>query len=446
MPVNPIVLGGIVSLVLTLPASGSEWTRRLMEARRLVAEEAYGEAIQAHEDAVKLATGANESSFTVAELRCELGWAMSAAGQSARALDEMSRAMHTLRGSAKPGSSRAACARHLAFHFRNAGNYKEAEALFAEAIEFEEKLSGRQSELARTVLGLAGLESLRGDFARAGQQAQRALTLQQAIADLPPLEMAETYATLALVSRGLRRSADALLYGERELKLRRTHSPAASRDILRALCLLASTNAELKRFSVADRWAKEAEAVLKNGGLVPTDRKQMLLTLAYVSSQRGDLRKAGRLFDEARGLLEAEAQPSSLELAMVWTHIGRIRRKLGEYDSAEQCHKTALSVLNGAVPETHPFLAFGWLDLADTYRLWRRYDAAIEHYRTGLEMAEKFTGKGSPTLATDYEMFASVLRKETPKARRRSISRWRRRRDRIVRMIESWVSPLTSAT
>jgi tetratricopeptide (TPR) repeat protein len=183
---------------------------------------------------------------------------------------------------------------------------------------------------------------------------------------------------------------------------------------------LALTNAELKRFRKPARWSSEIEA------LQATDRKadsnlqlKILMTLAYVSAQQGDLRKAESSFDEARRLIEQQPNPDPMALGTLWTHLGRVRRSQGNYIGSEQCHKTALSVLSGTLPERHLFIAFRWLDLADTYRLLRRYDDAIAHYRKGLTMAEESTGRGSGLLAVDYEMFAQVLRKKSEKAEAR---------------------------
>jgi tetratricopeptide (TPR) repeat protein len=401
----------LLCMVFAITSSAADWQERLDEARRLMKKGAFTEAAVAYRDAARLAVIANRSPATLAAIRCELGWAMSEASEASDGLIEMVAALKTIRSSGDPVLT-ATCARNLAFHFRSSGRYEESKELFQEVIALERKDPGRQSTLGKTLVGLAGLELLRGNHAAALDGARRALLIQERSTEIPSADLAETFALLALVSRALQKPLDALMYSERELALRRRSTQEHSGAILSVLCTLAATNAELRRFSKADHWSKQAEAVLRLDPQSPTDQKaKVLVSLAYVAFQREDLRNAERLYEEALMLLQTEVNPGRLETATVWTHLGRTRRRMGDYAAALQCHRNALSSLKDAVPESHPFVAFGILALAEDFRLLERYEEAAAHYLSGLQMAEEFAGQGNPNLAADYENFAAVLRK-----------------------------------
>jgi tetratricopeptide (TPR) repeat protein len=220
---------------------------------------------------------------------------------------------------------------------------------------------------------------------------------------------------MALISRSRFRTEDAIFYSEREYSLYKNGSAARPAALIRVLALLAAANAELGRLRKANEWIALLESALDaHASTDATLRWRARLTVAYVAAQSGDLRRAESTFEEV-SRLTARANVNPLDLGSMWSHLGRVRRRLGNYSGAEQCHLTSLSILKNAVPESHPFIAYAWLDLADTYRLMRRYDDAIAHYRKGLAMAELFDGRGSGALALDYEMFAAVLQKNRHK-------------------------------
>lgn len=404
----------MLTLFVAVTASGADWTGRVHEARRLMETNSFSEAVAAYQNAAKLANDAKENPATLATIHCELGWAMSEAGDADTAIREMIHALSTLRQSGQDIRV-AVCANHLALHYRTIGRYEESRHLFQEALGIEEKLSGRENQRAKVLIGLAGLELLGGFHARADQHGRRALQLLEKAGPMTA-GIVEACSTLALAARAMERPADAIAFAERELNALRNSPSATPEELIRPMSLLAATNAELKRFRKAAQWTSQIEA------LQTTDeslRLKILMTLAYVSSQQGDMGKAEHSFDEARRLIEQQPNADRMALGTVWMHLGRVRRRQGNYEGSEQCHKTAISMLSGTLPERHPFIAFGWLDLADTYRLLRRYDDAIAHYRKGLTMAEESVGKGSGLLAVDYAMFAEVLRKKNEKAEAR---------------------------
>lgn len=410
---------GVISLFITTIATCADWNPPLHEGRRLRNQRNLPAALRAYQDAVNIATNTGEEPLTIASLRCERGSALSEAGKTSAAIDEMVTAMRTIRISGEPIPV-AVCAYHLATHYQNAGKYWESRDLYREAMAIEEKLPGREIQLARVLVSLADLSTLEGLVEEADKHARSAFRIVEQNPNVTDSDRASTYAMLALTSRGLLRHTESLKYAEREVVLRRRTGLAGSDELIRALCLLAATNAELKRFSKAEEWIRQAQLTLSD---LPPDhtslRAKVVLTAAHVANHGKDLRKAERLFDEARALLETQPDTHRLEVASIWTHLGRTRNRLGNYSGAEHCHSAALGALKDNVPDSHPFIAFAWLDLADTYRLMQRYDDAVAHYRKGLALAEQFAGRGSSSLAVAYYMLGKILEKRKAKAEAR---------------------------
>lgn len=390
-----------------------DWAERLREARQFLDQQAFQQAINSYREVLNIAT-ANEPPLIVAGLRCELGWAMSWAGQAESGLSEMVKALHQIRMSGE-ATPLAICAHLLGLHYRTAGKYDEARHLFHEAIFLEEKSSRREKQLADVLISLAGLETLEGAAGRADEHARRALRILENIPGIDDFELALAYRVNALTSRALFRNEDALRFTEREIHLRRRIGPAEAPELVHAICLMAAIHAEMRRFNKAEEWLRQL-AVHSHRDDV---RLKTSTTAAYVASQRGDLRKAERAFEDAVATMQNQKDASRLELATLWTHLGRTKRRLGNYAGSEQCHWRAMATLQGAKGDTHTFVAFAWLDLADTYRLMRRYEEATTYYRKGLALVEAFAGKASGALAIDYYMFATVLQKRNSKAEAR---------------------------
>ncbi|MCC6344998.1 MAG: tetratricopeptide repeat protein [Bryobacterales bacterium] len=396
-----------VGIVFSLSLAAADPARPLAEARRLLTIEAYPESIAAYKDALSMAIAAQLPPASIATIRCELGYTLAGAGEPSGVI-EMSNALAVLRASGQP-TAIADCAQFLARHLRTNGRFRESRELFLEAVAIEDK-AGRDGALAIVLLNLTRLEFSAGSREGLEYCVRR---LQHLLGTnpgrIPEQLVLPVYTTLALSSRYLYRPEDAIRYAGRAVELGNTAGD--SRELMRSLSVLAATNVELTRLGKAGEWARRLEDLRAAHPAADADFDlEMLVALGYVAYQRGELEKAARLLEEARGLTGKLKHADPITVSTVWTHLGRVRRFQKNYPASEECHRNALAAV-AALPEHHYVRAFAWLDLADTYRLMKRHADAIAYYRKGLTLAGEFLGTGHADLANDYQNFAAVLRK-----------------------------------
>lgn len=399
-----------VLLLLTPLTWAQEWKQRTQHANRLAETGMFQEAVAAYQEAVHLAAAANAPPAAVAALRCHMGSAMVESG-NARGLVEMNQAYATLQPAGELAG--VSCGYSLAHSYRTAGDYAQARKLFAEARTILEKHPATERDMARILIGIAGVDLLEGSLVSAEKHVKAGLLLQTA--NLPPEhpDFIGSYGTMAHVLRALHRPAEAIRYAEQELQVRRKANALQPVDALRTYSLLAAANADLRRLRAAGEWAARMDSTLAAHPSIALDERiRVTSAMGYVALERGELQKAESLFEKVRLLLDQ--QPDPLALATAWTYLGRIKRRRGDFAAAERCHRAALATME-PLPQRQSSSGFLWLDLADTYRLWRRDDDAIRHYRRGLTIVEEQQGAGSPVLARDYEAFAALLHKKKSK-------------------------------
>lgn len=99
-----------------------------------------------------------------------------------------------------------------------------------------------------------------------------------------------------------------------------------------------------------------------------------------------------------------------LELASLYSYMGRIYNRTGGYAEALMCHQKALRLRQENLPSDHSDLAFLYNEIGNIYGKLRKYEIQLKQYNTALNIWEKRLSANHPFVATAYNNVGTAYR------------------------------------
>ena len=313
------------------------------------------------------------------------------AGDPASAAKEIERAAELADGNSCAGAA-------LWLRFR-------AAQLHAKARRWSEADAGYESVLAKTrTLGAARMEIhlrmswsetllLRGEAARARQQLEKALELEER---WHPEGLGVTSVLLRLGNVAERQDdleeADRLYQRAYDLVLRLAPGSGGEAAATNNLAVSAGRRGDLAQ---AERYAARALAIREK--LTPSGYAIVPVLLSYgnILYARGDLAGAEAAFLRAKKILE-KVQPEGAAMAKTLHDLGEIALQRGDHDAAEALFRRELALFEKIDP-SGKLVRDGLLGLGAVALRRRQADKAEESWRRAFAISEKLNPEGPET-------------------------------------------------
>jgi tetratricopeptide (TPR) repeat protein len=292
--------------------------------------------------------------------------------------------------------------------------YEEAEPLYKQALEIDEKALGRENPTVATYLNnLALLYYSQGKYAEAEPLYKRALAIDEKLLGPSHPDVAAALGNLGLLYSSQGKYAEAEPLYKRALAIdEKTLGPEHPTVAIRL-----NTLAELYR--VQGKYA-EAEPLYKRA--LAIDEKALgpehptvatrLNNLAVLYSSQGNYAEAEPLYKRALAIDEKTLGPEHPTVAIRLNNLAELYRAQGKYAEAEPLYKRALAIDEKALGPEHPTVATNLNNLAGVYRSQGEYEEALPLFKRALTIDEKALGPEHPTVARDLNNLAGVYKSQ----------------------------------
>jgi CHAT domain-containing protein/tetratricopeptide (TPR) repeat protein len=297
-------------------------------------------------------------------------------------------------------------------HFE-AGNLAQAELLFLEARDRNEKLFGADSVAvggACNNLGLIYQE--RGQLDKALGQFLRAEAIclgSREFGENHP-NTAQVRSNLGLIYRLLGQPAKGAPLSRKALAAQRAALPPGHPNLIRTMNYLALQLADMRQAEAAEPLFREALGLCEEK--LPLDHPVAVMTLnnaALFYADNNQPAKAGELYRRALELSLKRNGENHLTTAKCLTNLGDHYLGLREYDKAEPALRRAVAVFEAKAGADHPDTAAALRKLAALHRAAGRPEQAEPLYTRALEIYRARLGKDHPTTAAAAAQYAGLL-------------------------------------
>ena len=134
-----------------------------------------------------------------------------------------------------------------------------------------------------------------------------------------------------------------------------------------------------------------------------------LINEAKISSEKGNAEKTLTTMLTAKTIIETHFSERKVILADVYNRIARLYRTLLDFDRSltytEQAHNMAVKIFG----KDNLQVAFYEHTLGNAKSRLQKYNDAINHYQSALNVKKKYLGDNSPKLASGYYSIAAVM-------------------------------------
>ena len=227
------------------------------------------------------------------------------------------------------------------------GNHTRAEALFREALPIERELYPQDTQMARTLGGLASLNMREGRTEQAILLAEEALSIITKAEGENTLDAALAYANIAEGHRVLNRPDRALPLFRKsrsiyERLLGKDHPRVSSVLTQEGLLLMG----EGKLGMAEDALERSLEIVEKSCPKCSFERAAAENNLALLRIRQGKLEEADRLLTKVLALQENAPEMPKSEMAVTLQSLAVVRQREKRYEDAERLKRRAAMLLS----------------------------------------------------------------------------------------------------
>lgn len=246
-----------------------------------------------------------------------------------------------------------------------AGDYRESEALYRQAIALDERALGPDHpQLAVTLNNLGALLLATGDYAEAGALLTRSLAIRSASLGPDHPDLAQSLGNLASVHVALGDYATARAEQERALAIKEKALGPTHPAVANTLNNLALVHYHTGDFAAARPLHARALAIREQAfGPAHPLVGDSLVNLAVIDRALGDDRAARTRYERAIPIFAALG-PDHPDLADVLANLGSILADAGDLPAARRLAEQALAIREKALGQDHPRVADSLASLA----------------------------------------------------------------------------------
>ncbi len=301
---------------------------------------------------------------------------------------------------------------HLALLLKITGDYEKAEQLVDRALQIYEKVLGTEhSETVDALNHLASLVQLQGDYEEAELLYREVLKIRENVLGTEHSLTVQSMNNLALLLQEQGQYDNAKILYQNALKIRKNVLGWAHFDTVQSinnLALLFQHQGQYQRAEWLYRKAFKLREQLLDINHPAT--VSSLNSLALLLADKGDYKGAEPLYRQALKIREKVLGEEHPNTATSLNNLGLLLQYKGDYEGAEALFRKALKICKKCEGKEHPSTATALNNLALLLKKKGDYEAAESLYRQALKMSEKFKGVGHLSTATALNNLASLLK------------------------------------
>lgn len=264
------------------------------------------------------------------------------------------------------------------------GEYRQALQTLRSALNTAQREPVTLHQLGATLNNLGGVLISLGEFVEAENTLARSLQMLQG--ETPGIEWTWPLNHLAMLYRATGRPRDAEAAHRRALEARQRTYGENHPAVGRSHGNLGAVLIDLRRFDEAEDCLGKALRIFRASPGMQSDEPTVLVNLAVVYTQRGDLPGARTAAEEAVQVLERTAGVAHPSTGQALLTLGRIRLKQRHYEAAQVLLGKSAQILSDAFPAGHALLADALFAHAETLRKCGEKRAAKELERKASAM------------------------------------------------------------
>ncbi|MEM6992689.1 MAG: tetratricopeptide repeat protein, partial [Myxococcota bacterium] len=247
----------------------------------------------------------------------------------------------------------------------------------------------------------------RAEYEQAEASFRYAVSRVEGLADAE-LRLAGLYNNLANALEALGRSDDAIDIASQSLAMRERALGDQHPSLAAALSNLAISELAADRIDSARRHLRRAIAITQTAwGNSHPSLANYYNNLANVHYEQGELAEARQSYHRTLQVLRLHFGEEHPNVALTLGNLGLVTEEPAE---ALRLHRSALAMLEGGVPEGHPYLGMAHNNIGSALRLLGRYDEARSSYERALEIRDAALGPEHPLTATTIDNLGRTAR------------------------------------
>jgi len=290
------------------------------------------------------------------------------------------------------------------------GDYPKALEWFQKALTIRETVLGKEHpSTATTYNNIAGVYYIQGDYPKALEWFQKALTIMEKVLGKEHPDTATTYNNIAVVysnqgdySKALEWYQKALTIREKVLEKEHPYTATTCHNIARVYDSQGD-------YPKALEWFQKALTIQeKILGKEHPDTATTYNNIAVVYYSQGDYSKALEWYQKALTIREKVLGKEHPNTATSYNGIAVVYYSQGDYSKALEWYQKALTIQEKVLGKEHPDTATTYNNIAGVYDSQGDYPKALEWFQKALTIKETVLGKEHPSTATTYNNIAGV--------------------------------------
>ena len=355
----------------------------------------------------------NISSSEGTELLTEAGSYLEIAGQYKQAEPLFEQALHIREATLDADDPDIAISlNNLGGVYQAQGRYEEGELLFKQALDFNEKILGTNHySTAMSLNNLAHLYQAQGRYEEAELLFKQALDIYKKVPEVNHPDAAASLNNLANLYRDQGRYEEAEPLHKQSLAIKEETLGADHPETAASLNNLANLYRIQGRYAKAEPLFERALDIYER--VLGTDHPSMatgLNNLAHLYQAQGRYKDAEPLYKRALNTYEKVFDTNHPDTAASLNNLANLYQAQGRYKDAEPLYKRALAVKEKTLGATHPSTGTTMSNLAYLYRDQGRYEEAEPLYKRALAVKEKTLGATHPSTGTTMSNLAYLYR------------------------------------
>ena len=317
--------------------------------------------------------------------------------------------------SAQPADP-AAITRRIA-DLNASGKYADALPLAEHLVALAKSRYGEASpDYATALEQLAATYFFQANYAQAGPVYQQVLAIRQRALGPTHESVLVVLGTLASVHRYNRHPELAVPLLERVLAAREDKQGRDHPALADTLRELSGVQAALHNWSEAERHIRRGLALSEKAGSKPTERAQLLDTLAQIEIGQGRRDAAERSLKQALDLHEAAARAGDKQAVAQMAYMSTLLQLSGLYQQTDRPQEAAvlaervLAIMEKMLGPDHPNVASQREAVASIYALLRRYAEAEGLRKRAIAINERAYGREHPNVALSLQGLGHLYR------------------------------------
>jgi CHAT domain-containing protein/Tfp pilus assembly protein PilF len=313
----------------------------------------------------------------------------------------------------KKDTSYAEALANLAIMFVEVGHYEEAEELYYEALDIQQKTRGDiHPEIASLLNDLAMLYDMIGDYNKAEKTYKKVLRIDRQTLGTNHPDVALTINNLALVYNELSRFLESEKLYFQALEIQKKVHGEEHPEIALALGNLGLLYKNWGRYDQAEQLLLEClnmeKALLGENHPEVAQSLGNLASLYQVTSQ---INKSKTLYLESLNIIEKVPGDNLLDKARVLNNLAGLDKESKNYSSAEKNFKASLAISIEVFGEEHPYIAITMGHIGLIYQHQKKYILAEELLTKSYKMLMSIFGEQNPDVSNALSNLASFYAK-----------------------------------